>query len=211
VGTIPCVDADEDTVLLRRWRDGDRLSGDRLFQRHFHGVFRFFRNKTDESAAEELTQSTFLAVLNAAERFAGRSSFRTYVFSIARNQLLMHLRKRYSHGKVMDFGSISVAELGVSPSEVLVGRQEQRLLLRALRHVPIAMQIVVELYYWEGLSTAEVAEVLEVAPGTVRSRLARARERISEEIERLAGDAAVAQSTVEGFETWARKLRDANT
>lgn len=201
---------EDDAKLLERWRAGDRLSGDALFQRHFEAVFRFFRNKTDDPTAEELTQSTFLAILKAADRYEGRSSFRTYVFAIARNQLLMYLRKQYNQGKVMDFGSVSVAELGESPSELMAGRQEQRLLLRALRHLPLEMQIVVELYYWEGLSTVEVAEVLELATGTVRSRLARARERLGEEVTRLAGDPKTAQSTVEGFETWARGLRDAD-
>ena len=56
MGTIAAVEND-DAALLERWKAGERLAGDALFQRHFEGVFRFFRNKTDDVTAEELSMT----------------------------------------------------------------------------------------------------------------------------------------------------------
>lgn len=197
-----------DATLFEAWRGGDRIAGDELFRRHFDGVFRFFRNKTDDAVAEELTQVTFTALVDATNRFEGRSSFRTFVFAVARNQLLMYLRKQYTEAKLFDPGSVSVADLDRSPSQWAVAREEQALLLRALRRLPLDHQIALELHYWEGMSTPEVARVLDVAVGTVRSRLTRAREKLTTIIEQLAKNPALAQSTLSGLDDWARALKD---
>ena len=103
---------------------------------------------------------------------------------------------------------MSVADLGASPGTLAQAREEQELLLLALRRIPIDFQIAVELYYWESLSTRELAEVLGVPEGTVRSRLARAREHLAREIEVLAASPQLRDSTMQGFDTWARSLKD---
>jgi RNA polymerase sigma factor (sigma-70 family) len=198
-----------DHELLERWRAGDRSAGDALFERHFTGLFRFFRSKIEDAAAEDLTQATFLACVAGRESFRAESSVRTYLFAIARKQLLMHFRKRTRADKVLVLDSVSVAELGASPSEKLGASEEQRLLLSALRRIPIDFQIAIELYYWEGLAVAELAEVLEIPEGTVRSRLTRARERLATLMGEIAESPALAQATISGFERWARELRDA--
>jgi RNA polymerase sigma factor (sigma-70 family) len=198
-----------DLELLVRWRAGDRAAGDELFERHFTGLFRFFRSKIEDAAAEDLTQATFLACVAGRESFRAESSVRTYLFAIARNQLLMHFRKRTRAERVLVLDSVSVAELGASPSEKLGASEEQRLLLSALRRIPIDFQIAIELYYWEGLPVAELALVLEIPEGTVRSRLTRARERLATVMAEIAESPALAQATISGFERWARELRDA--
>lgn len=198
-----------DFELLDAWRGEDRDAGDRLFQRHFAAVYRFFRSKVDDAVAEDLTQVTFLACVDGRDRLGQSATFRTYLFSIARNQLYMHFRKKGVRDKVMDLGSASVADLGASPGSLAAAKAEQRLLLEALRRIPIDFQIAVELYYWEGLSTRELAEVLEIPEGTVRSRLARAREHLATHMEALAGSPALARSTIGDFEHWARALKDA--
>ena len=71
---------------------------------------------------------------------------------------------------------VSVAELSGSPSQVVAGHEEEKLLLVALREIPLELQTVVELYSWEELSVAQMAEVLEIPAGTVKSRLLRARD-----------------------------------
>lgn len=190
----------DDFELLEAWRDGDRSAGDELFGRHFAGVFRFFRNKLDEALAEDLTQTTFLACADSKERFRQHASFRTFLFGIARNHLYMHYRKRGRHRGRVEFMSQSVADLGAGPETIVAAKAEQRLLLQALRQIPVDFQIAVELYYWEGLSTREVAEVLEVPEGTVRSRLTRAREHLARQMKQLAASAELVASTLEQLE-----------
>lgn len=198
-----------DFELLERWRAGDRGAGNRLFGRHFRSLFRFFRSKVADEIAEDLTQATFLACVDGRDAFRSAASFRTYLFAVGRNQLLMYLRKRGRHDKVIEFQTVSMADLGAGPGSLAVAKAEQRLLLRALRRIPVDFQIAVELYYWEGLPTRELATVLDVPEGTVRSRLARAREHLGEQMRALAEQPAVAESTIADFERWARSLRDA--
>lgn len=198
-----------DFDLLEAWQKGERPAGDQLFERHFRSLFRFFRNKVDDAVAEDLTQTCFLACVDGRERFRQHASFRTYLFSIARNQLYMFFRKKGRQEKVMDFASASVADLGASPGTLVAKKDEHKLLLKALRLIPVDFQIAVELYYWEGLSTKELAGVLAVPEGTVRSRLTRAREHLAKRIEEVAASPELAQTTMGDFENWAKSLRDA--
>ncbi|MEM6997249.1 MAG: sigma factor, partial [Myxococcota bacterium] len=73
----------DDLQLWRGWRDGDAASGNELVQRHFTSIFRFFRGKVP-AHADELTQQTFLACIEAKDRFRDGNSFRSYLFGIAR-------------------------------------------------------------------------------------------------------------------------------
>ncbi len=196
-----------DLDLLEAWRGGDGAAGDLLLQRHFASLFRFFRNKLDDAMAEDLAQATLLACVDGRDRFRGAASFRSYLFSIARNQLNMYFRSRAVRDGVVELGTASVADLGASPATLAQAKAEQKLLLEALRRIPIDFQIAVELYYWEGLSTKELAEVLEVPEGTVRSRLARARDHLAEQFEALAASPELVQTTLDGFDRWAASLR----
>jgi RNA polymerase sigma-70 factor (ECF subfamily) len=201
----------DDDELLSRWRAGDRSAGERLLSRHVKSLFRFFRSKVDDTAAEDLTQSTFLAATAARDTFRGDASLRTFLFAIARKQLLMHYRSSPKREREVVLDTMSVFDLGASPSSLLRASDEQRLLRTALARIPVDFQIAVELYYWEGLSTVAIAQVLEVAEGTVRSRLARARERLGELIAELASTPQLAERTNAGFDDWARSLGELGT
>ena len=193
----------DDFDLLRAWRSGDASAGETLFERHFAAVNRFFRSKTD-GGVEDLVQATFLACVENRDSFEERASFSAYLFGIARYKLFGHYKKRRS---AVDFETCSVVDLGGSPSTILGGREEQKLLLDALRRLPIDFQIVIELSYWEGLKGTELAEVLGVSHHTVRSRLSRARTALRESVERLASGKDIAQSTLGDLDAWASELR----
>ena len=169
----------EAAELLRRWAAGDEEAGAELYRAHFPMVWRFFRTKVAEGV-EDLVQSTFLAALEAQERFRGDSKFSTFLYAIARNQLLMHYRKRDKHRAAsLDF---SVADMGTSPSAVLARDDTQRRLYEAMCGLPLDHQIALELFYWEGLGSAEVAEIVGTPESTVRTRLRRARLRLRQQI-----------------------------
>lgn len=196
-----------DAELLQAWRDGDEKAGRLLFERHFTSVFRFFRSKIEE-AAEDLTQQTFMGCLKGKDRFRGDSSFRTYLFTIARNRLYTYLRDRQRRDKVIEFGTMSVADLGAaSPTRVVAAKAEQRVLLKALRRLPVEMQVAMELHYWEDMSVREIAVITDTPEGTIKRRLQRGRTRLNELIEELSDDEAIARSTVDNFADWAQALR----
>jgi RNA polymerase sigma factor (sigma-70 family) len=195
---------DDDDALLAAWRDGDRAAGQRLFARYYEPVARFFLNKAGE-AGDELIQKTFLACVEGMPRFRGEGSFRSYVFAVAYRQLCRHWRDR---GKPVDPSTASICALDPTASRVLVEREELRLLLAGLRELPLDLQVPLELHYWEQCSVVEIAAVLEIPAGTVKSRLRRGREALRAALERLAGDRDLAASTFHGLETWAQAVRD---
>ena len=81
-------------------------------------------------------------------------------------------------------------------------------MLHALRAIPIDLQIALELFYWEKLSAPELAEVLEIPEGTVRSRLRRAREALEQRLRALESSPERLASTLSNLEGWALSLRD---
>lgn len=192
-----------DEELLTAWRAGDRRAGEQLFERYYEPVARFFLNKTDAEA--ELIQQTFLACVEGAQRFRGEGSFRSFLFAIAYRQLCRHYRER--RGDRIDLTELSVAAMQPSPSQALIEGEELKLLLAGLRRIPVDCQVALELLYWERLTTVEMAAVLEIPEGTVKSRLRRGRALLREAIEALAGDPALATSTLLGIDGWASALR----
>ena len=194
----------DDVELLHAWRAGERAAGQALFERHFLAVFRFFANKVPASA-DDLTQRTFVACVEARDRIAG-ANLRAYLLGIARRTLLMHLRTQRRWSARFELGDVSIEAVLDSPSVALAEQDEDRLLLAALRRLSFDMQATIELFYWEDLSIAEVAEILEVPPGTIKSRLARARDVIRDALAELGIPEAVRESTVENLDAWARRL-----
>jgi RNA polymerase sigma-70 factor (ECF subfamily) len=190
------------------WCAGDSAAGNQLLRRHFRTLYRFFRSKIDRGV-EDLVQQTMLACAEGAHRFRGESSFKTYLLAIARTQLLMHLRRYARKGKQIDQLVTSIVDVMGSPSVDLAGKDEQNLVLAALQHIPIDLQIAVELYYWEELRVDEIAVVMDIPSGTVKSRLNRARRLVREWIEKAEQYPAVLRETTnENVERWAKGLRD---
>ncbi len=173
-----------DLELLDRWRADDQEAGNLLFKRHFESLCQFFENKLDGDDVAELVQRTFLACVRSRDSFRKQSSFRTYMFAVARNELYACFRRRRTQRERLDFEHSSVADLGASPSSAIARDQRHALLLEALRSVPVEMQLVLELHYWEDLDAGELAEVLGIERTTARTRLHRARERLKVEFER---------------------------
>lgn len=196
-----------DFELLHQWRGGDMQAGDALFNRHFVSIHRFFRNKVGDAGLEDLVQQTFMACVEGQNRFRSDSSFRTFVFGVAHNLLREYFR-RQRRDEALDFSEASVVDAGAGPSTMLGKRREHRLLLEALRRIPIDSQVVLELYYWEELSASQTAEILKLPEGTVRGRVRRAKELLRRQLQRLARSPEALESTVQNLEHWAESLRE---
>jgi len=197
---------ESDVKLLERWRGGDQQAGNALVRRHFELVYCFFLSKID-STAEDLTQRTFLACVEGRDRFREECSFRAYLLAIARRVLFRHFRDRGIERRYIEPGEVSAVDLGTSPTGVLAAQDEHRLLLQALRHLPLDLQIALELYYWERMTQPDIGHVLGIPEGTVKSRLNRARKLAREKIAELAASRELAVSTTGDLEGWARGLR----
>ncbi len=195
-----------DEELLEAWAGGEIPAGAQLFDRHFGALSRFFRNKAGD-AADDLIQHTLLACLEARARFEGKSSFRTFLFAIARNVLYSHYRGRSAEPP--DFSVSSIAEIAPSATSILAAAGRQRSLLEALRSVPLQFQVVLELSFWERLTAAEIGEVVGAPEGTVRTRLRRAKELVAKELRRLENLGIPLETTIHQLDDWAAAVRKA--
>ncbi|WAS90995.1 RNA polymerase sigma factor [Nannocystis punicea] len=192
-----------DEALLEAWNGGDAAAGERLFDRHFERLVRFFRTKV-HGEVEELVQQTFLGCLESRGRFRGEGQFQAFLFAIARNVLFNFYRERQRGGAAVAISEVSLHDLDPRPSAVIAERREHQILLECLRRIPLDAQLVLELHYWEDMTSAAIADVLQVPHGTAQTRIRRARQLLAAEVERQAG--SLGQATLD-FETWARSLR----
>ncbi|MEZ4380343.1 MAG: sigma-70 family RNA polymerase sigma factor [Nannocystaceae bacterium] len=198
-----------DTELVERWSAGEQRAGELIFERHYGCISRFFYNKVNPNAVPDLVQKTFLRCI---EKFAGKrpeTTFKNYLFGVARMILLEHFRRLRRHEDRLDPLVVSAVDLAPSPGSILGRRQEVQLMLQALRRLPIDYQIVLELYFWEKLRAAAVAEIIGVPEGTARSRIRRARQLFAAEVEALTTDPDLRSSTVGGVEEWVAQVRAA--
>lgn len=196
-----------DRDLLTAWQAGEQAAGEELFRRHYRSIERFFNNTVAAGDVDDLVQNTFIACAEARERFEGRSSFRTYLFAIAHNVLRSYYGSRTPRGRELDFQLTSVAELGLGQSTMLEHKRERRVLLEALRSIPLESQLLLQLRYWEELRTAELAQVLGVPRGTAVDRLRRAQAQLRQALERIDASPEVLESTLASINGWAASLR----
>lgn len=183
----------DDDALFAAWRRGDRAAGEALVERHFEAIERFFATKAGD-AGDDLVQATFLRCAEAGSSYRSDGSFRAFLFGVARNVLFEHIRSRGRHsGGPIDFSQSAVIDLAPGVSTLVQLRADQRNLVQALQRLPLELQVLVELYYWEELGIDDLAAVFEVPPGTIKSRLHRARTLLAEHLEQAppADDAAM--------------------
>lgn len=197
----------EDLALLDAWLAGDRVAAGELLDRHIEGLSRFFRGKV-AGEVDDYIQETFTRCLARRTNLEAGSSFRAYLFAVARNLLCEHFRN--TARRPVDPALVSVADLSPNASAALRRADDRRLLLDALRRIPIDSQLTLELFYWESLSLAEMASVLEVPAGTVKSRLHRARGQLRRELETFGNGDPQLSTSLECLDEWSKRpVRDA--
>ncbi len=169
-----------DDVLFRRWRDGDSKAGTALFERYYEKVDGFFGRKNVSAEVEELVQETFTRCVANRERIHELGvTFRAYLFGIARRVLWQSFRRRYQC-REEEISVRSILDLAPGPVSLIGRREEELSLLMALQSLPLQMQVMLELRYWESMSSAEIEHVLEIPAPTIRGCLCRARKQLQQ-------------------------------
>ncbi|WP_103341878.1 sigma-70 family RNA polymerase sigma factor [Amycolatopsis sp. CA-126428] len=166
-------DDDRVTALALAAGRGDRRALEAWVRATQADVWRFLAHLTDAAAADDLTQETYLRAFGSLRRFAGRSSSRTWLLSIARRVVVDQIRAAGARPKIAGTDWAAAAERTPDPAAGFEELVALRLLLDGLepdrREVLVLTQVL-------GLSYAEAADVCGCPVGTVRSRVARARE-----------------------------------
>ncbi|MCA9704972.1 MAG: sigma-70 family RNA polymerase sigma factor [Myxococcales bacterium] len=198
-----------DAELLARWRNGDAVAGRTLVERYYPGIYRFFSSKLPGEVGD-LVQSTFLACIESRDTYEQRSSFKAWLFGIARNKLYAHFRhKRLRVGRtvLLDPAELSCEDLGGSPSTWLRDKDDDALLRRALPRIPLELQLILELYLCEGLTGAALAEVMDMSENTLRSKFRRAKELLRKQVAELDRSPA-ADQTLASISTWLDDMQE---
>lgn len=186
-GTLPWPSRsglDDDGALVARLADGDEAALTGLYERHAGAVLAYLRQLTgDREEAEELLQDTFVAAWRAAPGFAGRSGARTWLFGIARRRARDGRRRhRVPLAGPSELGGL----LARGGEDVALARLELGELARLAARLPAAHREVLALALVHELPLSEVARLLDVPVGTVKSRLSAARRALQS----LAADSA---------------------
>lgn len=148
-------------------------------------------------------QETLLAALEARDRFRGDARFGTFLMGIARNKVMMHWRSRARRPEEVDVGGLSLEALGASATSIIAHKDAEQRLLQALRTIPLADQLLLQMHYWDGLTGPQLAEALECPEGTVRSRLRSAKAKLRALLE----DSRPVSEDQGGFDAWVEGLR----
>lgn len=170
-----------DESLMVAVAQGDFSAFEQLIERHQHGVWRTaWRMVGDYQAAEDLAQDAFLRILEAAERYRPSASFRTYLYRIVVHLCIDHQRKLRPVPQ-------KDAGLSADPSS----QAEERVVLdelseavqQTLAGLPSKQRSAIVLRYYQGLSTREIAEVMETSVKAVERLLARGRAKLQRRLE----------------------------
>jgi len=169
-----------DALLAVRCQLGERDAFDALIRRWAQPLRRHVaRVAGDAHSADELVQDIWLRVLQGIGRLQDPGKFRPWLFGIAHRRLMDELRGRYAaHATESDESLQQVPAATADPDRDLLARE----LDRGLARLPATERDVLSLFYLEELPLAEIAQVLAVPVGTVKSRLFRARQLLREQL-----------------------------
>jgi RNA polymerase sigma-70 factor (ECF subfamily) len=181
-------DEPSDSELIARFLEGSEEAFNRLVLKHqrraYNIAYRFLAQHED---ALEVAQDAFVRVYRNLRRFKGRSSFKTWLYKIILNLARNRYRQRVSRGELKKVsldnpkqyedsaGPREIEDRSLSPMREIGGREIGREIQRGLMQLAAEHRQAIILRHIEGLSYAEMAQVLQCAEGTVKSRLHRAR------------------------------------
>ncbi|MBI3456484.1 MAG: sigma-70 family RNA polymerase sigma factor [Candidatus Rokubacteria bacterium] len=171
-----------DQALMAEVQAGSVRAFQALYDRHRQAVFAFLlRSLADRRAAEDLLQEAFLRVFARRQHYRPTATFKTWLFTIARNLVIDQLRQQsgrqgFERGEILE----TVADPGATPLQQAEARELGERLQAAVLRLPPSQREVLLLSRFAGLSHDEIAEVTGTSPGAVRVTLHRALRRLRE-------------------------------
>ncbi len=188
---------DPDKDLVQRWQKGDDVAFEELITRHERRVYRLlYRMMGNREDAEDLTQETFLSLHRYGHRFRAEARFSTFIYRVAANAALNRRRAlgrgraRVEKLKHRQAAGDDLPSSPRDPEDSTLGTELSGHVREALEQLSPSLRMPVILYDIEGLAYGEIAKVLGIAEGTVKSRIHRARQALREQLRELLGTPA---------------------
>jgi len=179
---VPEVAPDSDEQLMLRYAGGDIPAFERLYQRHRGPLFRYLLRQLGNSpVCEDLFQDVWGRVIQAGHRYRPSAKFSTYLYTVAHNCLVDHIRRESRRGQRADPDFLPAPALD-DPARRLEADQSASALTAAIQALPADQRDAFLLRAEGGLSLAQIAQVTGVKPETAKSRLRYAFERLRQAI-----------------------------
>ena len=177
-----------DAELVRVARAGDRRALDELLRRHHDRIHLLCRRLCrDRGDAEDATQQALIAIVRGLDRYDGRAEFTTWSYRVTTNACMDELRRRARRPVAMEPVDVAAGVSAGAPVDPTVDPElsfdrgaERSRVQQALDQLDEVFRVPVVLRDLAELDYAEIAELLDVPPGTVRSRIARGRRRLAD-------------------------------
>ena len=162
-------DAQQQRRLVLRAQSGDREAFDALLRDVAQPLLRYVTRVTgDKALAEDVVQDTLVAIVRKIAWLSDASLFRAWAYRIASREAFRALKKQKGGGQAI----LPVLETDLAVDQPPRDPWQRERLLSSLDRLPPASRAVITLHYLEEMPLSEVAAVLDLAPGTVKSRLA---------------------------------------
>ena len=161
----------DDAALMLRARADDRDAFAALVKRHQKMLLNYFARSGVQYDCEDLVQQTFLRLYRYRDRYTPTAKFTTFLFLLARQVWIDELRRRKRHERLVAGLAAEPHPEQVEPVAANVGAAGGMDLDQALAALPEALRAVVELGVYQDLPYAQVAEILGIPVGTVKSRM----------------------------------------
>ncbi len=189
---------DDDMTLLRRWRGGDLQAGDALIRRHYRYALGIARKRlAHDDDAIEATQNAMAVVVQRRDEID--TDFRKYLSKVVYFSVLTQTKRRAHDPLGAEVADAATPARGAATA--IAQKEEEKLVVKALRSLPIDDQLV---FYYDCVgdkTRGELAELLGIDEKQIYKRVHRAKERLREQLESFR-DSPVRQSTLGGLETW---------
>jgi RNA polymerase sigma-70 factor, ECF subfamily len=179
-----------DEAVVKRAQGGDSSAFEEIFKRYRHKVFSLsYRMTGNPVEAEDLCQEIFLQVIRKIGSFEGRSSFSTWLYRVATNRSRDYLRRKKRAPDIViqdddaqDRGIEDKGSEGIrgDPENSAISSEAQSLVQSALLELPMSLRVPLVLHELEDFQYQEVAGMLGLPVGTVKSRIFRARIKLAE-------------------------------
>lgn len=178
----------DDRALVGRAQRGDQEAFAELVTRHQRYVYNLaYRLLQDADEAEDLAQESFLRAWRGLGSFRGEAQFTTWLYRIVTNlcyNRLTGLRHQLLHVGVDDVNLSTLAlPSSEDPSAIVEAAEQRAFLHRQIAALPAKYRLVITLFYLQEFSYQEIAQVLDLPLGTVKTHLFRARERLKRQIQ----------------------------
>ncbi len=181
----PSPGSGDDAYLVRLARGGDRQALDDLMRLHFRSVFNLaFRLSGNHDDASDIVQEAYLRVFHALPNFRGEANFTTWLYRIVRNVFLDERKKQRvrAHSSLEEYVELEdsvvarqIQDPDPGPETMSIRGERDELVQLAVLQLPRNQRLMISLYHFHNRSYEDIAVILDLPIGTVKSRLNRAR------------------------------------